>query len=389
MTAILQFNPGVDVGNRSLPAALGWTSESRTRPVTVSDEHSEIVAAVIIALNASGIPYCVLGTTDPEMSFAGSDMDFVVHSAQRRVIPQLLASAASSIGAHLVQAIEHESTAFYFVIAKQNGTHVSFLQPDCTTDYRKDGRLWLYADELLRSRRSEHDGMMRPAPATNFIYYLIKKVLKQSITTAQWHKLLVLHGPFSRIAEVPRFWPENAAANIEWALLQNNRRWFTGALNSLLAELKASPYREPLTERIQAFFAELLRLIRRVLRPTGLLVQISGGTQVERMQLATAIGQTMAPAFRRTTVQREPRHWTRVLRRLIASTLVVHPELTTVGRLLGAITITYLQNLSPTENLEVAIQSVICHLSSRTVRRFRLKGTLPRPNIASPSNQAS
>ena len=62
--------------------------------------------------------------------------------------------AASAAGASLVQAIQHETTATYFILARADGGQLAYLDVDCYTDYRKDNRTWLLADEVIANRRT-------------------------------------------------------------------------------------------------------------------------------------------------------------------------------------------------------------------------------------------
>ena len=81
----------------------------------------ELWLAVVRALNHSKLPYCILGAADGMPERADSDMDFVVRPCHFSFVPQLLASAAASAGAQLVQAIQHETTAAYFVLCQTAG----------------------------------------------------------------------------------------------------------------------------------------------------------------------------------------------------------------------------------------------------------------------------
>ena len=362
----------------------------------------ELYSEVVRAFNASGIAYCILGTGETPKEgapdFAGCDMDFAVRPQDREAIPALLASAAGNAGAHLVQAIEHESTATYFVIARQYESSVAFLHPDCTTDYRRQRRLWLRAEELLAGRRLGGGGFFRPAPARDFIYYLIKQVLKQSLNNAQWHKLVSLQNNDVRLAESLRFWPAHTAPQMEWALLQGHREWFQMRLTRLLQELQASPYRESRRMRAQAFLGEVARIVRRVLRPTGVFVRILGGTAEDRLRLARALAQNMAPAFRRAWVLRDcPATGSLlaesdstdsrdghdsgkrvsplgILRALLESTLVVSAADNLPGRALyGGLDIQRQKGASDEDNLAPATSALIAYLSRRTARRLRLQ----------------
>lgn len=153
----------------------------------------KLLSAFIATLNRSQLPYCLLGAPDAAEVVSDSDVDFVVRPNDYQRLPQLLAAAAASVGAQLVQGIEHETTATYFALALQQHGQLAFLHPDCTTDYRRQGRLWISSEDLLRERRCAPGGYFRPAPDVDFKYYLTKQVLKHNVSQNRWRKLSTLY----------------------------------------------------------------------------------------------------------------------------------------------------------------------------------------------------
>jgi hypothetical protein len=339
---------------------------------------------VIAALNASGIPYCVLGENNNGLAFTGSDMDFVVRPMDVYKIPGLLAAAAARAGARVVQAIRHESSACYFVLARQRGSTVTFFHPDCTTDYRRDTRLWLYAGELLDGRQAGEDGVLRPAPPVNFRYYLMKQVLKGTLSDEQWHRLRELQAARPCGSNLQQLGSKEIADGLERALAHDDGEWLRQNRPCLLGQLKASPYREPLLARLRAWLDEAARLARRILQPTGLLVRIEGGSAAERSELATRLANAMVPAFRRRRVMdgsppgyasRPPLAptWLQTLTALIASTLVVTTNRASwMPRLFRSLDITLTPGSLPEHNLRDAIGMMLAYLERRTARRVGL-----------------
>jgi len=329
----------------------------------------ELWWTVVRALDTSGLPYCILGAPAGLCSATESDIDFVVHPNDYHKVPQLLAAAARRSGAQLVQAIAHESTATYFAIGRQCGCDVAFVNPDCTTDYRRDGRLWLSAEELLRDRFRNSAGFFRPSPEIDFKYYLIKQVLKRTLTHGQWRKLTSLY----RTSQYPQvalsLWPAETRAEIERVLGQDRAAMFSNLLPRLSLELKRSPLHENFAERMAASGRELARLTRRALHPTGLFVRITNGVSNQRYRLGLQLSHAVAPAFRRIRVAYSS---VNMLLALIASTLVVAPE-SVVSAPCGGIRLRWHPELRPEENLDTAIATVMSHLSRRTMRRLGLQ----------------
>jgi len=327
-------------------------------------------SAVVQALDESGLPYAILGAPHRPLDLTESDLDFVVRAADFNIVPQLLATAANSIGGYLIQAIRHETTAIYFAIARQEGEAVAFVNPDCTTDYRRRGRLWLSADELLSERARTPAGFFRPSPDVDFTYYLVKQVLKQVLTHAQWRKLTTLYRSTVRPHYALSLWPPETQDEIVRALGQSKAAVFRNLVPRLSAELRRTPYRQSLPDRTSHVAAELARIAERAIHPTGLFVRITNGGLEDRLWLAYQLAHALAPAFRRTWVPQR-RSSVGVWRALIASTLVVAPEET--GIAYGGIRVRWELAMTPAENLQRAIAAVISHLSRRTGLRLGLR----------------
>ena len=263
---------------------------------------AELFAAVIAQLNSAEIAYCVLSGYGNDLEKVASDVDFMFHPRDVSRIAPLLAQAAHSAGARLVQSIPHETGACYFVVAKDDGSEVvGYLDPDCASDYRKQDRLWLSADKVLAGRRP-YKGFYVPAVPDEFAYYLIKKVLKQSLDEHQLRRLRHLYqrDPMNCRSKISKFWSLATVRAVERALVASDLSWFEAEMPNLLAELKASDPVESLGGRVAQKIHEAMRVMRRALRPTGMSVLVCGGERTQRSDLAHGLVQQLAPAFRRT-----------------------------------------------------------------------------------------
>lgn len=332
-------------------------------------------SAFIATLNSSGLPYCIVGAPEHVADVAGSDVDFVVPPCYYSSVPQLLALAAASVGGRLVQAIEHETTATYFVIALEQHGHLAFLHPDCTTDYRRNGRLWLSSEELLHQRHRGTGGYFRAAPDIDFKYYLAKQVLKQTVTANQWEKLITLYQAAGDPGQAFSWWRLGDAAKIEQTLLHNDYELFRKLAPSLRTELMGSQLRESLVARVSSVAANAVRIARRLARPTGLFVHIDNGSTAQRTELARSLAKVLAPVCRRVSVISYAT-LPKVLRNLVESTLVVSSDdETAFRRLLGGVNIHWQPALTRSENLEYAVSNVLSYLSQRTRERLNLNVT--------------
>ena len=158
-------------------------------------------------MNAAEIPYCLLNGFRGYPEVIASDVDFMVLPKDAKRIAPLLADVARRCDALLVQAIRHETGAWYFVLAQPVNGEVAYLHPDCSTDYRRDGRMWQAAEPVLAKRR-RYKTFFVPAIADEFLNYLIKKILKQDVTVEQMQRLgaLYLSDPEECSKRLRRFW---------------------------------------------------------------------------------------------------------------------------------------------------------------------------------------
>lgn len=272
-----------------------------------SSIRKELFSAVIAQLNSAKVAYCVLSGHGNHAANRSSDVDFMFHLRDADRIAPLLARAAKSAGGRLIQAIQHETTGCYFVIAKEDGNEVGYFDPDCATDYRRLGRLWLGAEEVLeRSRRCKDIDV--PEVPDQFTYYLMKKVLKQSLAGFQLRRLRHLYqrAPVLCRAGILQFWPLDTVHAVERALVEDDLRWFQLQMPRLLAELKASEPRERLGSRLVQGFHDAVRTVQRMLHPTGMSVLVCGGGKTRRAAIAEGLARQLAPAFRRTATVHVP-----------------------------------------------------------------------------------
>src|SRR5208283_306085 len=180
---------------------------------------------------------------------------------------------AHRCGAQLVQAIQHETGACYFVLAKQAGDEIAYLHPDCSTDYRRNGRLWLQADEVLE-KRQRYKRFFVPKTADEFQYYLVKKVLKRDVTEGHMQRLAALYiaRPEECDERLRRFWPEKTVGGLVSAVVRHDLAWMQSHLPTLSAELWESDPVEGWSRRVTQRLREWRRWAERVASPTGLSI---------------------------------------------------------------------------------------------------------------------
>ena len=231
-----------------------------------------------------------------------SDVDAICVDPAR--IPRLLRQRGSS--AVVVQAIEHEKDAFYYILHRRcTGGKPAFVALDVSADYRRNGRVFFDAKDFLESRRFLGD-FDAPAFGVEFASYLTKKILKGHLGEEHASRLTRLYG-------------EDPAGCRQWM-----ERLFPEPEGQLVVEGAQSGDWEPVRERIVGLrrtmlrrtgrrdrlgvvwyrFDDLRRVVGRILRPTGLAVAFLGPDGSGKSTVIDAVERDLAPAFRRTAQYR-------------------------------------------------------------------------------------
>ncbi|MCE2509405.1 MAG: thymidylate kinase-like protein [Alphaproteobacteria bacterium] len=262
-----------------------------------------VAAALFADLERSNVSYCVVGVTEGLPHSVPSDLDIVVASGREQGFATRLNRFCLNHGVHFVQALQHEQTATYYALGwRDEKGELRFLHPDVCSDYLRYGRRFLTAGEILSGRRLARDeagnslGFHVPAPASEFIYYLLKRVDKRSIgpregnhLNAEWQR-----DPEGAARQVWRFWRGRVAQAIVDAAKRND--WST--VRAELPQLQKKLCRR-IPRQLGDLGPMLTRICRRVLNPTGFWVAFLGPDGAGKTSVQRRVSEDLAPAFRR------------------------------------------------------------------------------------------
>ena len=251
-------------------------------------------------LNRHAVPYCVVGPTDKLPNDLESDLDIVM-DVEPGVALRHIEMFCRLQDLRIVQHLQHEITAHYYVLWKKNRNDDRFVSIDICKDFLRDARSYLSSRELVSGRRQSAGDNNRstfyiPRPEMAFAYYLIKRVDKMDLTAKQGHYLSQLwhQAPTAAREEIVRHFGHKAANAIEDAA--KSRNWDQVSGNSTLR--RALHWRASRIS-IKVWLAELLRICSRVRRPTGIHAVFLGADGSGKSSVIERVLAALEPVFRR------------------------------------------------------------------------------------------
>lgn len=247
-------------------------------------------------LKRDSIPYAIVGRTEGYPKTIGSDIDIVI---PREYINSFHHSIweIEDKDTKIVQMIQHEIVAFYYVVFHFNESGRVFIQPDVCTDYYRRGRLLLTADYLLTDhQKAPQGGFNVLSHEKEFIYYLLKKIDKCSLTPEQFEHILHHYKENSSkaINEAKMFWNDTHLAIIKKALDTNNYELIYSNLKELQKGIH-STHKKRVCDSLQNLYLKA----KRILVPTGFVLAIMGPDGSGKTTVINQLKEDIAPAFRR------------------------------------------------------------------------------------------
>lgn len=250
-------------------------------------------------MDGQEIPYVICSGCAHYPEQIDSDVDFMVSEQDFARLPTLFRQAGCIPGTQLLQVLQHETSGAYYIFSQAVGARLAFLHPDAAASYRRRGRLWLRSGDVLANRRKSPNGFWIPAPEVEFHYYLVKRIDKAKVEERHLQTLAAL------LAENPEGCAKvlagcfgNHASRIREAIADRDVSWFADNKQALRADLSRVPSLETALSRLASRLKNALRIVHRIVRPTGLVLAVLGPDGSGKTTIIEHLERELAPAFR-------------------------------------------------------------------------------------------
>ena len=225
------------------------------------------------------VKYAILGNIKSYPEEIISDIDIVISKNDFDRINILVDSFCKEYDFQLCNILQHEVTGKYFVITKIDSKNqlITTLALDFCSDYMRQGRIILTADELLENTIQIDQNHLKfnvcDAPKA-FTYYFIKKIEKKSINDSQFGYLQNIWKTDKNncLVHLSKIFNKNNLKIIEQIFDSGNLEHLHNKLLQSLSVQTMQRYRI----KARVYFFNLFRIIKRITKPTGFTVAFYG-----------------------------------------------------------------------------------------------------------------
>lgn len=251
------------------------------------------------SLEIRNIDYVILSGASNYPDSIDSDIDFMVDDSNFARLKELFLNGDLVPESSLVQMLQHETTACYYILTRRTDGKIIYLHPDASASYRRGGRLWLKSNIVLQSRIRHKNGYWIPSPAVTFHYYLIKRLDKGSLENIHLKTLSELY--FSDKKGCEKFLEMtflSRSKDVLAAIINSDEHWMSSnsALLRAIADssIKGDGFISKITNSVKNFY----RKINRIILPTGFVVAVLGPDGSGKTTIIKCLEKELAMAFR-------------------------------------------------------------------------------------------
>jgi thymidylate kinase len=274
-----------------------------TTPSEGDRSRADFLCVLFRSLDELGIRYCVLHSWEELPENLTSDLDLAVHPDDLQKLPRVFLALRSN-GYRPLQGLNYALKGYRFDFLWFEALAMNSVGIDITYGYVEGGLILMSGEELVAKRQRRRNFWIADA-AMEFAYLLARRTLKGSLPARQAQRLKCL------VEEIDRPLAERIAGELFGGMykVKATEACINGRLVGLLPKLKTQLWRETLKRdplnSVRYALANVLRLIRRWLEPSGIFVVFLGPDGVGKSTLIKYLTQIISPAFRRLRVF----HW--------------------------------------------------------------------------------
>lgn len=226
------------------------------------------------------------------------DVDIVIDKQSFKNAEKIFNKVADDLELKLIQLLQHESGAKCFVLYYGENQPL-FLQIDPCTDYMRNGRILLSAEEILSGKISKDD-IFIARPDIEAIYIILKKTLKKEFKPYSKKRIMEIYAEFPEQVEkqLLRFFNNEFTQKMIKAFQTNDWSFIEINITRLRKNIIIKTlFKNPLSTA-EYWLKEMVRIVKRILRPTGFVVVIQGPDGSGKSTISSKLMDSLNKGFR-------------------------------------------------------------------------------------------
>ena len=266
------------------------------------DKYTEsYLTALFQRLNELDIQYCVLHSYDKLIQYATSDVDIAIDRRGIQAVDDILSEVAKDVGTKLIQKLHYDIPHCYQYILAYTDVAESpqFRVLDFHHDMHGVGCYRITTPVLLQNLRS-YKNFYIPYSPTEAVYLMLKRIFKYDL---QPHHELYIQQLYQEnrqdvTALLTKYFGKHGAQELEENICTGNwekNHQYIPKYQRCLRKIW-NPWRV-----LQSFAWLSMRVVKRFVYPTGLLVVLMGPDGSGKTCVGDALCKRMLGGFRRTT----------------------------------------------------------------------------------------
>ena len=252
----------------------------------------DIFIKYIKFLENNGFIYCVVGDVRGYPEIIKSDVDIVISEKDIGRIVRYTKEFSRQEKLLLIQCFRHEYNAWRFVLCSYTEKYdYEIIQLDVCGDYVRDSRKYIDSEWLLAKRVRYNDpfeggGFYVPSNSKAFVFYLIKKISKGHIDLSQVDYLqeLFAKSPDASLSALNEYFGDKDGALVLALIEKKDIQQFN--MNMLFLKRKANRCH---FFSIKNFIKEGLRLLERIIKPSGFMLVFLGPDGVGKSSVSNGV----------------------------------------------------------------------------------------------------
>lgn len=235
-----------------------------------------------------------------------NDIDISIEPPAFRLLDQIIRQFSIHSSFKIVQLLQHEYCAKYYVLARNNDAYFEYLVLDICSDYVRNRRVLIEASDLLTNRRYLNNYYIC-SPESEAEYLFVKRTLKMSWEEKHWLEIKYLYNQdrLKVINRLKRYLSIEQTNKIESYMISTDVEKYDIDLQIIRKNiLKKAFLSEPLIV-IKYHYNNVLRIISRIFNPTGLKIVFLGTDGSGKSTVISQLQKSLLPMFRQVNLF----HW--------------------------------------------------------------------------------